>query len=97
MTKDAFYVASTLADVSTTVMPWIRHNIYGILQILVFVVCFTFIIVLQIKKNPDAKRLADASSRLFTGRYTKYIVIIVMSLSMILSLVKLLRVLFAKE
>jgi|GEM_PF-4138070 len=97
MISDAFYAASTLANVSTRWEPWIRHNIYGILQILVFVVCFTFIIVLQIKKHPDGKRFAEASSRLFAGRYTKYIVIVVMSLSMILSIVKLLRVLFAKE
>jgi len=97
MTSDALYATTTLANASTTWVPWIKHNIYGILQILVFVVCFTFIIVLQIKKDPDGKRFADASSRLFTGRYTKYIVIIVMSLSMILSIVKLLLVLFAKE
>ena len=97
MTSDALYAACTLADTSTTVLPWIRHNIYGILQILVFVVCFTFIIVLQIKKHPDGKRFAEASSRLFTGRYTKYIVIVVMSLSMIKSIVKLLQILFAKE
>jgi hypothetical protein len=95
--SDALYAASTLANASTTLGPWLSHNIYGILQVLVFVVCFTFIIVLQIKKHPDGKRFADASSRLFTGRYTKYIVIIVMSLSMILSIFKLLHVLFAKE
>lgn len=97
MTSDAFYVACTLANFSTTFVPWFKHNIYGILQILVFGVCFTFIIVLQVKRHPAGKSLADKSSRLFAGRFSKYIVIIVMSASMIISFVKLLRVLFAKE
>ena len=57
--------------------------------------CIIFLLVVLIRRDPAVKRLADRSSRWFTGRYTKYIVIIVMSLTMIRSIVKLLHVLFS--
>jgi hypothetical protein len=97
MTKDAIFTAYTQANTSSTWVPRISYQTSCILQMIFVTICITFLLFILISKHPAGKRLADASSRWFTGRYTRWIVIVVMSLSMIKSIVKLLQILFAKE